>query len=83
MDEQDKKLSASEAFLMEEPPLEEELAGPMPELTLEAAPEVIPEEEVLREEAMEPVILCPEIPREENEMPVEPEPAEQCLQRWF
>ena len=60
MDEQDKKLPSGEEFLMEEPLLEEETAGPMPELLLD----VQMEEEISQEEALEPVILCPEQPEE-------------------
>ena len=77
MDEKDKNLPVSEAFLMEEPPLEEELAGPMPELTLNLMQEETPEEKNSAEETMEPVILCPEIPGDEAEISVEPEYAEQ------
>ena len=78
MDEKDKKLPSAEEFLLEEPPLEEEPAGPMPELTLdtvrETQQELIldaaaehPEQEAPAQEALEPVILCPELPQEAPE----------------
>ena len=38
MDEQDKKLPGAENFLLDEPLPEEEMAGPMPELMMEAHP---------------------------------------------
>ena len=63
MDEQDKKLPSAEDFLMEEPLLEEEAAGPMPELRLDIPVEEAPSPE----ENLEPVILCPEQPVEETE----------------
>ena len=83
MDEQDKKLLSGEEFLMEEPLLEEETAGPMPELLLD----VPVEEDNSPEDVLAPVILCPEQPAEavaemqavelsEQEDPLLEEPAE-------
>ena len=62
MDEKEKQFPSAEELLMEEPPLAEEPAGPMPELTLEAVEN--PQEDILLldtpvEEVLEPVILCP------------------------
>ena len=59
MDEQDKKLPSEENFLMEEPLLEEEVAGPMPELTLDLDTSKQTEPEISHEEPLEQVILCP------------------------
>jgi len=62
MDEKEKQLPSAEDFLLEEPPLAEEPAGPMPELTLELTAQPQEDIQILgapAEEALEPVILCP------------------------
>ena len=60
MDEKEKQLPSTEDFLLDEPPLEEEVTGPMPELTLNSSEESISSEAPPTEELPENVILSPE-----------------------
>ena len=73
MDEQEKKLPSAEELLMEEPPLAEEPAGPMPELILDTAQESQPAENEGTEEVLAPVVLCPEGDSEPESAPEVPE----------
>ena len=65
MDEKDKKIPSPGEFLLEEPPLAEEVAGPMPELTLELHPQQEPDIQPAPAEA----------PAETENLPLQENPA--------